>query len=90
LLGRWKNYEELEESLSLEELMATIEAIRSKDNNDKKFAAAINGVDLDEQNEEEVINDVTDLNSARVAQSEGFGINEGLGFMQMEGDEWQE
>lgn len=63
--------------------MATIEAIRSKDNNDKKFVAAINGVDL--ENNEEVMEDVTDLNSARVAQKEGFGINEGLGFMQMEG-----
>lgn len=67
--------------------MATIEAIRSKDNNDKKFVAAINGVDLEK---EEVANDVTDLNSARVAKDEGFGINEGLGFMQMGEDEWQE
>jgi len=75
--------------LSLEELMATIEAIRSKDNNDKKFVAAINGVDLENSNEE-VIEDVTDLNSARVAQKEGFGIGEGLGFMQIGEDEWQE
>jgi hypothetical protein len=74
--------------LSLEELMATIEAIRSKDNNDKKFVAAINGVDLDNNDEDK--NDVIDLKSARVASAEGFGINEGLGFMQMGEDEWQE
>ena len=79
----------MEESLSLEELMATIEAIRSKDNNDKKFTAAINGVDLEGQ-DEEVMDDITDLNSARIAKDEGFGINEGLGFMQMGEDEWQE
>lgn len=68
--------------------MATIEAIRNKDNNDKKFVAAINGVDLDEQ--EEASNDITELNSAMTARDEGFGINEGLGFMQMGEDEWQE
>ena len=69
--------------------MATIEAIRSKDNNDKKFTAAINGVDLEGQ-DEEVMDDITDLNSARIAKDEGLGINEGLGFMQMGEDEWQE
>jgi len=75
--------------LSLEELMATIESIRNKDNNDKKFVAAINGVEL-EGNDQEISNDITDLNSARVASSEGFGLNEGLGFMQMGESEWQE
>jgi len=75
--------------LSLEELMATIESIRNKDNNDKKFVAAINGVEL-EKNDQDVANDITDLNSARVASSEGFGLNEGLGFMQMGESEWQE
>jgi hypothetical protein len=69
--------------------MATIEAIRNKDNNDKKFVAAINGVEL-EGNDQEISNDITDLNSARVASSEGFGLNEGLGFMQMGESEWQE
>jgi len=69
--------------------MATIESIRNKDNNDKKFVAAINGVEL-EKNDQEISNDITDLNSARVASSEGFGLNEGLGFMQMGESEWQE
>jgi hypothetical protein len=69
--------------------MATIEAIRNKDNNDKKFVAAINGVELDE-NDQDVPNDITDLKSARVANNEGFGLNEGLGFMQMGEGEWQE
>ena len=82
LLGHWKNFDELESSLSLEELVVIVEALRKKDNDDKRFTAAVNGVDLEE---DEPANDITELNSRNVASSEGFGVNEGLGFMQMEG-----
>lgn len=50
LLGIWKDYEELEASMSLPELLATLEAKRDQDYADKKFMAALQGVDLDEQN----------------------------------------
>ena len=49
LLGIWKDYEELESSMSLPELLATLEAKRELDYADKKFMAALQGVDLDEQ-----------------------------------------
>lgn len=49
LLGIWKDYEELETSLSMPELVATLEAKRDLEYQEKKFAAAIQGVDLDEQ-----------------------------------------
>ena len=77
----------MESSLSLDELITTVEAIRKKENEDKKFIAAINGVDLDGETE---VNDITDLKSSRVAANEGFGVGEGLGFMEMGEDEWQE
>jgi hypothetical protein len=47
LLGIWKDYNELEESLSMAELTATIKIKRELDYSDKKFAAAMQGVDLD-------------------------------------------
>ena len=47
LIGIWKDYEELEECLSMPELTATIKAKRDLDYSDKKFAAAMQGVDLD-------------------------------------------
>ena len=50
MLGIWKDYEELESSLSLPELTAIIEYKREADYQDKKFLAALQGVDLDEQN----------------------------------------
>ena len=49
LIGIWKDYDELELSLSLPELTATLEAKRELDYQEKKFLAAIQGVDLDAQ-----------------------------------------
>lgn len=49
LLGIWKDYKELEESLSMPELMATLASRRELDYEEKKFLAAIQGVDLDKQ-----------------------------------------
>ena len=49
LLGIWKDYEELETSLSMPELFAILEAKREDDYAHKKFLAAIQGVDLDKQ-----------------------------------------
>lgn len=49
LLGIWKDYEELESSMSLPELLATLEVKRDLDYLDKRFLAGLQGVDLDEQ-----------------------------------------
>jgi translation initiation factor 1 (eIF-1/SUI1) len=53
LLGIWKDYEELEISLSMPELIATLSAKRELDHQEKKFLAAIQGVDLDDADEED-------------------------------------
>lgn len=50
LLGIWRDYEELETSLSMPELIATLSSKRELDYQEKKFLAAIQGVDLDKQN----------------------------------------
>jgi hypothetical protein len=52
LLGIWKDYEELELSLSMPELMATLESKRENDYQEKKFFAAIQGVDIDKNSSE--------------------------------------
>ena len=53
LLGIWKDYQELEKSLSMPELIATLEVSRELDYTEKKFLAAIQGVDLDGQSDKE-------------------------------------
>jgi hypothetical protein len=94
LLGIWKDYEELETSLSMPELTATLNAKRESDYNEKKFLAAIQGIDLDKQSNQR--NEWEDM-KARVfskgqtsdskdvlalqgvnAQKAGFGIGMGL------------
>ena len=47
LLGIWKDYQELELSMSMPELMATLSSKRELDYEEKKFLAAIQGIDLD-------------------------------------------
>lgn len=51
LLGIWKDYDELELSLSMPELLITLESKRELDYSEKKFLAAIQGVDLDENSD---------------------------------------
>lgn len=53
LLGIWKDYKELEESLSLSEIMAIISSKRELDYQEKKFFAAIQGVDLEDSSDSE-------------------------------------
>jgi Ca2+-binding EF-hand superfamily protein len=43
----WDNFEELEEKLSMPELIAILNASRKKTEREQHFAAAIQGIDLD-------------------------------------------
>jgi hypothetical protein len=49
LLGIWKNFNELESSISIEELMQILSITRDLDYEEKKFSAALQGIDLDSQ-----------------------------------------
>lgn len=96
LLGIWKDYEELEASLSMSELTATLTAKRELDYSDKKFQASIQGIDLDKntgkQNAWEEMKarvfsggnaaDANDIVSLQGvnAQKAGFGIGMGLSY----------
>jgi hypothetical protein len=57
-------------------LLVTLDAIRKKDADDKKFLAALQGVDLDEDSSQG--EDIAKISGYR-AQQDGFGIGEGLG-----------
>ena len=53
LLGHWKDYEELESSLSMPELAATLKAMYESERRRQKFMAALQGVNLDGETEQE-------------------------------------
>ncbi len=73
-MGNWKNYDELEENLSLEELLAVLNAQRRQERDKQKFLAALQGVDLSDP---EPL-DITELSGYDAVQA-GFGIGIGLG-----------
>jgi hypothetical protein len=60
----------------MEELLAILSASREREGRDRKFQAAIQGVDIEEDSSEQ--EDVTKVKGFR-AQQEGFGIGLGLG-----------
>lgn len=95
LLGIWKDYRELESSISMPELMAILESKREMDYEEKKFLAAIQGVDLEKNKPQEedawtklknkVFNegrddkDILSFKGAKAARA-GFGIGMGLDY----------
>jgi hypothetical protein len=96
LLGIWKDYEELETSLSMPELMITLSTSRELNYDEKKFLAAMQGVDLDknagksnawEEMKARVFSDGKAANAKDIvalqgisAQKAGFGIGMGLDY----------
>ena len=97
LLGIWKDYSELENSISMPELSAILAAKREKEYQEKKFFAAIQGIDIDKNNKQA---NAWEEMKARVfsggktgnpndvlalqgvnAQKAGFGIGMGLGYV---------
>ena len=91
MIGAWRNYEELETSISMPELVLLLETKRKLDYEDKKFLGAIQGVDIEENKKEDAweemkkrilykgkdANDITNLTGAK-AKKAGFGIGMGL------------
>lgn len=100
LIGIWKDYEDLESSLSLPELTATLNAKRDLDYKEKKFLAAIQGVDIDKDsgkgNEWEELKarvfskgKAANANDITALQGQnaaraGFGIGMGLDYQRIE------
>lgn len=64
----------------MEEVLAILKAMRDRDYSDKKFTAALQGVDIESENEEED-HDITMLRGT-VAKDAGFGIGFGLGYVE--------
>lgn len=53
LLGIWKNVEDLEENISIDELNAILIASHEQRKNHERFAAALKGIDIDKDDNED-------------------------------------
>jgi hypothetical protein len=96
LLGIWKDFEELESSISMPELTSILNVKRDLDYQEKKFMAGIQGVDLDKESGSQDLweqkkakffsggatNDSNDVIALQGinAANAGFGIGLGLGY----------
>jgi hypothetical protein len=96
LIGIWKDYDQLESSMSMQELTATLKIKRELDYGDKKFTAAMQGVDLDKNSgsgnawedmkarvfSKGATGDGNDILALQGASAEraGFGIGMGLDY----------
>jgi hypothetical protein len=61
----------------MEELLLILKATRDNKSQDRRFLAAIQGIELEDENEDK--GDVIDL-KGYTAEQEGFGIGMGLGY----------
>lgn len=50
LIGTWKNFDHLERSLTLDELELVLQTYRDQRMEDRRFAAALKGIDIDAEN----------------------------------------
>lgn len=90
MLGIWKNYDELESNISMPELMAILESIRDLDYAEKKFLAAMQGVDLDEASGKQE-QDPWEAMKARVAaQVSGIGNGDPNDITSLQGQKAQQ
>jgi hypothetical protein len=90
MLGIWKNYDELETSISMPELMAILESRRDLDYTEKKFLAAMQGVDLDEASGKQE-EDPWEAMKARVAaQVSGIGNGDPNDITSLQGQKAQQ
>jgi hypothetical protein len=90
LLGIWKNYDELESNISMPELLAIIESRRELDYTEKKFFAAMQGVDLDEASGKQE-HDPWEAMKARVAaQVSGIGNGDPNDITSLQGQKAQQ
>lgn len=96
LLGIWKDYNDLESSISMPELMAILNSKREMEYEEKKFLAAIQGVDIEKNKKKKeddawvklknkVFNEGRDDNDILTfkgskAARAGFGIGMGLDY----------
>jgi len=75
LLGHWKDYDELENSLSMPELTATLKAMYSAESRKNKFMASLQGVNLDssdsDDNSEKQPSTLKDIQAKAMARLSG-------------------
>jgi hypothetical protein len=67
MLGQWKNFDELEENLCIDELNALLDAMRRAERRREVFQAALKGIDLNEDEKKSTFEEVEKRAKAKLA-----------------------
>ncbi len=71
LLGHWKNFDELEESLTIEEMNAIIQASRDQEMRNWEFQASLKGIDLKKDKKNDRFDEIKKRAEARLYEELG-------------------
>jgi len=87
-MGSWKSIKEMEEVLTLDEVYLLVDAMYRKEERHNKFLAAIQGIDLNENEENSDFEDIKTKAAAKLAGiSEEQHVFETLGIEMEEDDD---
>lgn len=78
--GAWKTYEEVEECLTIDQLLDMVKQGRAKEDRLFKIIMASAGAEVDWDDDKDDVNDIADLDGG-LAAKEGFGIGFGLEYV---------
>lgn len=70
-IGAWKSFEELEDSISVHELSQILRGIREREEKEQRFLAAINGIDLDDAQQDQGGSSFEDVKARAEARLKG-------------------
>jgi len=76
LLGIWKNIEDLEMHINLNELEVILEAAREREHRNMKFMAAIQGIDIDKDNKEQAAAKFDEVQQRVQARLQGKSVEQ--------------
>jgi len=76
LLGIWKNIEDLEMNISLDELKVILDAARDRDYRNQRFMAAIQGIDIDKGAKEDAAEALERVKMRAAARLQGKSVEQ--------------
>ena len=71
LLGIWKNVEDLEKHINIDELRVILDAAREREHRNQRFMAAIQGIDIDKDKKDSAKEAFDRVNQKVQAQLQG-------------------
>jgi len=75
-VGNWKNFDELEDSINIEELAALRKVINKREHQRNTFAAALKGIKLDDPEKNEYDKAMADINRRAQMRMDGLELDD--------------